>query len=367
DAYDRWHGPPGRHSSPERTRAPDRRHSGPYPGPHREGRGLGGQLQDARPRRGRQAPLLRFPGRHQPAPRLHAARPPDHALLGHLPAHRGQLHAGEHAPSVRDQPHGGADAAWRDAVLRLRAGEAEGVLLEHALPKAANQPVHHLLQLHSARGAPGKDHHRARLHLLLHPLQDVTGAPQPHLPRLPSRYAWKQLTVLIRDNLGNCRNLVCSDLLTRGTDIQAVNVVINFDFPRNAETYLHRIGRSGRFGHLGVAINLITFDDRYNLRRIEKELKTHIEPIPKQIDAKLYVAEFQMESEEGKMPLTNAIASDSKLTNASSSDSAISNGSVSETKLSNGSVSETKLSNGSVSEQLKIAMAALSVGNGTAV
>lgn len=43
--------------------------------------------------------------------------------------------------------------------------------------------------------------------------------------------------------LGHCRNLVCSDLLTRGIDIQAVNVVINFDFPRNSETYLHRIGR----------------------------------------------------------------------------------------------------------------------------
>ncbi|CAK5034209.1 unnamed protein product [Meloidogyne enterolobii] len=42
---------------------------------------------------------------------------------------------------------------------------------------------------------------------------------------------------------GHCRNLVCSDLLTRGIDIQAVNVVINFDFPRNSETYLHRIGR----------------------------------------------------------------------------------------------------------------------------
>lgn len=42
-----------------------------------------------------------------------------------------------------------------------------------------------------------------------------------------------------------------SDLFTRGIDIQAVNVVINFDFPKNSETYLHRIGRSGRFGHLG--------------------------------------------------------------------------------------------------------------------
>ncbi|CAN0385996.1 unnamed protein product, partial [Hapterophycus canaliculatus] len=61
-----------------------------------------------------------------------------------------------------------------------------------------------------------------------------------------------------------------SDLFTRGIDIQSVNVVINFDFPKNAETYLHRIGRSGRFGHLGLAINLITYEDRHNLFRIEQ-------------------------------------------------------------------------------------------------
>ncbi|KHJ94611.1 DEAD/DEAH box helicase [Oesophagostomum dentatum] len=97
---------------------------------------------------------------------------------------------------------------------------------------------------------------------------------------------------------GNCRNLVCSDLLTRGIDIQAVNVVINFDFPRNAETYLHRIGRSGRFGHLGVAINLITYEDRHTLRRIEQELRTQIEPIPKAVDPKLYVADFQIVEDE---------------------------------------------------------------------
>lgn len=94
---------------------------------------------------------------------------------------------------------------------------------------------------------------------------------------------------------GLCRNLVCSDLFTRGIDIQAVNVVINFDFPKHAETYLHRIGRSGRFGHLGIAINLITYEDRFNLHRIESELATEIKPIPKIIDKCLYVAEFQME------------------------------------------------------------------------
>ncbi|KPI84292.1 putative ATP-dependent DEAD-box RNA helicase [Leptomonas seymouri] len=89
---------------------------------------------------------------------------------------------------------------------------------------------------------------------------------------------------------GNCRNLVCSDLITRGIDIQAVNVVINFDFPKFAETYLHRIGRSGRFGHLGLAINFVTYDDRYNVYRIEQELDTEIKPIPAEIDPELYAS-----------------------------------------------------------------------------
>merc|ERR1712054_721844 len=87
---------------------------------------------------------------------------------------------------------------------------------------------------------------------------------------------------------GACRNLVSSDLFTRGIDIQAVNVVINFDFPKNSETYLHRIGRSGRFGHLGLAINLLTYEDRYNLYRIEQELGTEIVAIPSVIDKALY-------------------------------------------------------------------------------
>lgn len=95
---------------------------------------------------------------------------------------------------------------------------------------------------------------------------------------------------------GLCRNLVCSDLFTRGIDVQAVNVVINFDFPKMAETYLHRIGRSGRFGHLGIAINLITYEDRFDLHRIEKELGTEIKPIPKIIDPALYVPNAESNS-----------------------------------------------------------------------
>ena len=82
--------------------------------------------------------------------------------------------------------------------------------------------------------------------------------------------------------------MVASDLITRGIDVQTVNVVINFDFPRNSETYLHRIERSGRFGHLGLAINMVTYDDRFDLFRIEQELGTQIQPIRSVIDRNLY-------------------------------------------------------------------------------
>ncbi|KAL0053156.1 hypothetical protein WJX82_001640 [Trebouxia sp. C0006] len=93
---------------------------------------------------------------------------------------------------------------------------------------------------------------------------------------------------LLSKKITELGNLVSSDLFTRGIDIQAVNVVINFDFPKNSETYLHRVGRSGRFGHLGLAVNLITYEDRFNLYRIEQELGTEIKPIPPIIEKDLY-------------------------------------------------------------------------------
>lgn len=89
-----------------------------------------------------------------------------------------------------------------------------------------------------------------------------------------------------------------SDLFTRGIDIQSVNVVINFDFPKLSETYLHRIGRSGRYGHLGLAVNLITYDDRFDLFKIEQQLGTDIKAIPSNIDKSLYVAEYHQVQDE---------------------------------------------------------------------
>jgi len=68
--------------------------------------------------------------------------------------------------------------------------------------------------------------------------------------------------------------------LARGIDVQDVSVVINFDLPYEKENYIHRIGRSGRFGKKGVAINLVAEKDVYVLRAIEEFYTTVVEPLP---------------------------------------------------------------------------------------
>ncbi|XP_027769567.1 ATP-dependent RNA helicase DRS1-like [Solanum pennellii] len=67
------------------------------------------------------------------------------------------------------------------------------------------------------------------------------------------------------ENRNIAYKLYVGDLFTRGIDIEAVNVVINSDFPKNSETYLHRVGRSGRFVKLGLAVSLVTFEDHFTL------------------------------------------------------------------------------------------------------
>jgi len=79
---------------------------------------------------------------------------------------------------------------------------------------------------------------------------------------------------------GSSRVLITTDLLARGIDVQQVSLVINYDLPSNRETYIHRIGRGGRFGRKGVAINFVTADDVRALREIEQFYNTHIEEMP---------------------------------------------------------------------------------------
>lgn len=65
--------------------------------------------------------------------------------------------------------------------------------------------------------------------------------------------------------------LVATDVFGRGIDMQQVNLVINYDFPRDSETYLHRVGRAGRFGNKGLAINFIKIDDGEGKGSFENE------------------------------------------------------------------------------------------------
>ena len=79
---------------------------------------------------------------------------------------------------------------------------------------------------------------------------------------------------------GASRVLITTDLLARGIDVQGVSLVINFDLPTNRENYIHRIGRSGRFGRKGVAINFLTESDQRYLRDIEQFYSTQVEEMP---------------------------------------------------------------------------------------
>jgi len=82
---------------------------------------------------------------------------------------------------------------------------------------------------------------------------------------------------------GTSRVLITTDLLARGIDVQQVSLVINFDLPTNRENYIHRIGRSGRFGRKGVAINFITQNDIRYLKDIESFYHTQIEEMPSNV------------------------------------------------------------------------------------
>jgi len=79
---------------------------------------------------------------------------------------------------------------------------------------------------------------------------------------------------------GEARVLITTDIWARGIDVSQVSLVINYDLPNNRELYIHRIGRSGRYGRKGVAINFVKNDDIRILRDIEQFYSTQIDEMP---------------------------------------------------------------------------------------
>jgi len=86
------------------------------------------------------------------------------------------------------------------------------------------------------------------------------------------------------------RIMVATDLFGRGIDIERVNVVINYDMPEDADSYLHRVGRAGRFGTKGLAISFVSStEDGDVLNKVQQRFVVKIEPLPAQIDASTYI------------------------------------------------------------------------------
>merc|ERR1712070_776351 len=86
--------------------------------------------------------------------------------------------------------------------------------------------------------------------------------------------------IMTQFRAGDARVLITTDIWARGIDVSQVSLVINYDLPNDRELYLHRIGRSGRFGRKGVAINFVKNDDIRILRDIEQFYSTQIDEMP---------------------------------------------------------------------------------------
>lgn len=94
----------------------------------------------------------------------------------------------------------------------------------------------------------------------------------------------KEREVIMKEfRSGSSRVLITTDLLARGIDVQQVSLVINYDLPTNRENYIHRIGRGGRFGRKGVAINFVTEEDTRTLKDIEEFYNTQIVEMPSNV------------------------------------------------------------------------------------
>lgn len=86
------------------------------------------------------------------------------------------------------------------------------------------------------------------------------------------------------------RIMVATDIFGRGIDIDHVNIVINYDMPDMSDSYLHRVGRAGRFGTKGLAISFIASeDDDRQLKSIQERFEVSIAPLPEQLDVSAYM------------------------------------------------------------------------------
>ena len=87
------------------------------------------------------------------------------------------------------------------------------------------------------------------------------------------------------------RILVATDVFARGVDFEKVNIVFNYDMPTSADTYLHRVGRSGRFGTKGLSITFAASgEDSTTLEEVQSRFEVEIPTLPNEIDTTTYMS-----------------------------------------------------------------------------
>ncbi|KAF9166891.1 DEAD (Asp-Glu-Ala-Asp) box polypeptide 20 [Actinomortierella ambigua] len=112
----------------------------------------------------------------------------------------------------------------------------------------------------------------------------------------------ERLQVMAKARNFELRVLVCTDLIARGIDIERVNLVVSLDVPRDAETYFHRIGRTGRFGTMGLAVGIVDEQESKRLEKWQQEYSLHLQEIP----PALKVDESTENREEGESSINNS-------------------------------------------------------------
>ena len=80
--------------------------------------------------------------------------------------------------------------------------------------------------------------------------------------------------------MSNIKTLIATDVVCRGIDIDDLRIVINYDMAEDQDTYIHRVGRSGRYGGHGIALNLCTYDDLCKIKILEKDYNLEIDDMP---------------------------------------------------------------------------------------
>lgn len=96
----------------------------------------------------------------------------------------------------------------------------------------------------------------------------------------------KQRELVMNDfRRGESRVLIATDVLSRGIDVQGVSLVVNYDLPWQKESYIHRVGRCGRFGRKGVAINFVNIhsDDPNKINEVEQYYQTVVHELPEDV------------------------------------------------------------------------------------